>query len=308
MPSRRSARSAARSAGGAPRASSAITGSTARRRRRTSWPRCAGRTRRRSPPRAATTTRSALPLTLTRIEPDTELVVCEMGMRGLGQIAELCAIARPDVGVITSIGPVHLELLGTVENVARAKAEVVGALPAGGTAVVPGRSPAGAVPRPRRHRDSPLRQAERDVVRARSRAAAGSASTSAARRSSSSSRSPRGTRRRTRLAALLAVKAPRPPAAAGASRGRALALARRGVAASGRRPADQRFVQREPDLHARSARAPRGARGPHRRGARRDGRARPDVARVPPGDRRARERPRHRRRARSRGARARLRR
>jgi UDP-N-acetylmuramoyl-tripeptide--D-alanyl-D-alanine ligase len=78
-----------------------------------------------------------LPLTLTRIEPETEIVVCELGMRGLGQIAELCAIARPDVGVITSIGPVHLELLGTVERVAEAKAEVVAALPAGGTAVVP---------------------------------------------------------------------------------------------------------------------------------------------------------------------------
>jgi len=78
-----------------------------------------------------------LPLTLTRIEPDTEVVVCEMGMRGLGQIAELCAIARPDVGVITSIGPVHLELLGTVERVAEAKAEVVGSLPEGGIAVVP---------------------------------------------------------------------------------------------------------------------------------------------------------------------------
>jgi UDP-N-acetylmuramoyl-tripeptide--D-alanyl-D-alanine ligase len=78
-----------------------------------------------------------LPLTLTRIEPDTEVVVCEMGMRGLGQIAELCAIARPDVGVITSIGPVHLELLGTVDKVAQAKAEVVAALPPGGTAVVP---------------------------------------------------------------------------------------------------------------------------------------------------------------------------
>jgi UDP-N-acetylmuramoyl-tripeptide--D-alanyl-D-alanine ligase len=78
-----------------------------------------------------------LPLTLARIEPDTELVVCEMGMRGLGHIAELCAAARPDVGVITSIGPVHLELLGTLENVAAAKAEVVGSLPAGGVAVVP---------------------------------------------------------------------------------------------------------------------------------------------------------------------------
>ena len=78
-----------------------------------------------------------LPLTLTRIEPDTEVVVCEMGMRGLGQIAELCAIARPDVGLITSIGPVHLELLDTVERVAEAKAEVVAALPQGGVAVVP---------------------------------------------------------------------------------------------------------------------------------------------------------------------------
>ena len=78
-----------------------------------------------------------LPLTLTRIEPDTEVVITEMGMRGLGQIAELCAIARPDVGVISSIGPVHLELVGTVENVARAKAEVVASLPPGGTAVVP---------------------------------------------------------------------------------------------------------------------------------------------------------------------------
>jgi UDP-N-acetylmuramoyl-tripeptide--D-alanyl-D-alanine ligase len=78
-----------------------------------------------------------LPLTLARIEPDTEVVVCEMGMRGLGQIAELCAVARPDVGVITSIGPVHLELLGTLENVAAAKAEVVAALPEGGVAVVP---------------------------------------------------------------------------------------------------------------------------------------------------------------------------
>jgi UDP-N-acetylmuramoyl-tripeptide--D-alanyl-D-alanine ligase len=78
-----------------------------------------------------------LPLTIARIEPGTEVVVAEMGMRGLGQIAELCAVARPHVGVITSIGPVHLELLGTVERVAQAKAEVVAALPPGGTAVVP---------------------------------------------------------------------------------------------------------------------------------------------------------------------------
>ena len=62
-------------------------------------------------------------------------------MRGLGQIAELAAIARPRIGVITSIAPVHLELLGTVESVARAKAELVAALPPGGTAVVPAGEP-----------------------------------------------------------------------------------------------------------------------------------------------------------------------
>jgi UDP-N-acetylmuramoyl-tripeptide--D-alanyl-D-alanine ligase len=82
-----------------------------------------------------------LPLTLCKIEPDTEIAVVEMGMRGLGQIAELCAVARPDVGVITSVGPVHLELLGSVERVAQAKAEVVEALPAGGAAIVPANQP-----------------------------------------------------------------------------------------------------------------------------------------------------------------------
>ena len=78
-----------------------------------------------------------VPLTLGRLEPDTELCIVEMGMRGFGQIAELCEIARPDVGVITAIGPVHLELVGSVEGVARAKAELLASLPAGGIAVVP---------------------------------------------------------------------------------------------------------------------------------------------------------------------------
>jgi UDP-N-acetylmuramoyl-tripeptide--D-alanyl-D-alanine ligase len=82
-----------------------------------------------------------LPLTLCKLEPDTEVAVVEMGMRGLGQIAELCEIARPDVGVITAIGPVHLELLGTVERVAQAKAELIAALPPGGAAVVPANEP-----------------------------------------------------------------------------------------------------------------------------------------------------------------------
>jgi UDP-N-acetylmuramoyl-tripeptide--D-alanyl-D-alanine ligase len=78
-----------------------------------------------------------LPLTLCRLELDTEVAIVEMGMRGLGQIAELCAVARPDVGIITTVGPVHLELLGTIERVVEAKAELIEALPVGGTAVVP---------------------------------------------------------------------------------------------------------------------------------------------------------------------------
>jgi UDP-N-acetylmuramoyl-tripeptide--D-alanyl-D-alanine ligase len=66
-----------------------------------------------------------LPLTLCRVEADTDVVVTEMGMRGAGQIRALAEIARPTVGVITSIGPVHIELLGSIENIARAKAELL---------------------------------------------------------------------------------------------------------------------------------------------------------------------------------------
>jgi UDP-N-acetylmuramoyl-tripeptide--D-alanyl-D-alanine ligase len=66
-----------------------------------------------------------LPLTLCRVEPDTDVVVTEMGMRGAGQIRALAEIARPHIGLITAIAPVHLELLGSIENVARAKAELL---------------------------------------------------------------------------------------------------------------------------------------------------------------------------------------
>ncbi len=78
-----------------------------------------------------------VPLTLGRVEPETEICIVEMGMRGFGQIAELCEIARPHVGVITAIGPVHLELVGSVDGVARSKAELLAALPEDGIAVVP---------------------------------------------------------------------------------------------------------------------------------------------------------------------------
>ena len=78
-----------------------------------------------------------LPLTVLALEPETRVLVTEMGMRGLGQVAELCAVARPTLALVTSIGPEHLELVGTVEDVARANAEAIDALPSGGTAVVP---------------------------------------------------------------------------------------------------------------------------------------------------------------------------
>jgi UDP-N-acetylmuramoyl-tripeptide--D-alanyl-D-alanine ligase len=78
-----------------------------------------------------------VPLTLLRIERDTEAAVVEMAMRGVGEIAHLAAIAAPEMGLITGIGPVHLELLGSVGRVAAAKAELLAALPADGLAVVP---------------------------------------------------------------------------------------------------------------------------------------------------------------------------
>jgi UDP-N-acetylmuramoyl-tripeptide--D-alanyl-D-alanine ligase len=82
-----------------------------------------------------------LPLTVLRLEPETRVLVTEMGMRGLRQIAVLCEIARPTLALITSIGPEHLELVGTIEDVARANAEAIAALPEGGIAVVPKNEP-----------------------------------------------------------------------------------------------------------------------------------------------------------------------
>jgi UDP-N-acetylmuramoyl-tripeptide--D-alanyl-D-alanine ligase len=82
-----------------------------------------------------------VPLTLCRLEPETEVCILELAMRGFGQIAELCAIARPQIGVITNVGPVHLELVESIEGVRRAKGELVRALPPGGTAIVPSHFP-----------------------------------------------------------------------------------------------------------------------------------------------------------------------
>ncbi len=87
--------------------------------------------------RANLNTEIGLPLEILSAALQTEVLVLEMAMRGAGQIGELARIAEPDVGVIVSIGPVHLELLGTIEAIAAAKSELIAELPAGGTVIVP---------------------------------------------------------------------------------------------------------------------------------------------------------------------------
>ena len=82
-------------------------------------------------------TEIGLPISLLEAESGVRSLVLEMAMRGKGQIAELMAIAEPDIGAITNVGPVHTELLGSVEAVAAAKAEMLETLPDGAHAVVP---------------------------------------------------------------------------------------------------------------------------------------------------------------------------
>jgi UDP-N-acetylmuramoyl-tripeptide--D-alanyl-D-alanine ligase len=82
-------------------------------------------------------TEIGLPLAILAAPADTEALVLELAMRGPSQIAELTGISQPDVGVVVNVGPVHLEVMGTLEAVAEAKAELIRDMPAGGTAVVP---------------------------------------------------------------------------------------------------------------------------------------------------------------------------
>lgn len=81
-------------------------------------------------------TEIGMALTLLRREPDHQAIVVEMGMRGPGQIASLVRIARPAIGVVTNVSPVHIELLGSLDAVALAKQELVEGLPADGIAIL----------------------------------------------------------------------------------------------------------------------------------------------------------------------------
>lgn len=97
-----------------------------------------------------------LPLTLLRLRREHQRAVLEMGMYALGEITQLCEWARPSIGVLTNVGPVHLERLGAIERIAQAKSELPSALPPaedGGVAIL--------------NRDDPLVWAMAGITRAR---------------------------------------------------------------------------------------------------------------------------------------------
>lgn len=94
-----------------------------------------------------------LPLTLLQLSEKHQRAVLEMGMYALGEIRDLCHIAQPTIGVVTNVGPSHLERLGTLERIAQAKSELVEALPPEGAAILNG--------------DDPLVRAMKEKTRAR---------------------------------------------------------------------------------------------------------------------------------------------
>jgi UDP-N-acetylmuramoyl-tripeptide--D-alanyl-D-alanine ligase len=77
-----------------------------------------------------------VPLTIANAPDDVDVLVLEMGARGVGHIAELCDVGRPTVGVVTTVALAHSELFGSIEGVAAAKGELIESLPPGGCAVL----------------------------------------------------------------------------------------------------------------------------------------------------------------------------
>jgi UDP-N-acetylmuramoyl-tripeptide--D-alanyl-D-alanine ligase len=82
-----------------------------------------------------------LPLTILASDPRTEVLVLEMGATHAGDIQYLCAIAPPDIGILTAISPVHLDSFGTLEDLAAAKGELALSLPESGTLIAPAGAP-----------------------------------------------------------------------------------------------------------------------------------------------------------------------
>lgn len=77
-----------------------------------------------------------VPLTLLGINDNHKAAVVEIGMRGLHQIESLAKIVKPNIGIVTNVGETHIELLGSIENIAKAKSELVEAIPNGGTVIL----------------------------------------------------------------------------------------------------------------------------------------------------------------------------
>jgi len=82
-------------------------------------------------------TETGVPLTILQLEPEHQALVLEMGMQAPGEIARLAALAQPRVGIITTVGTVHLEFFDSQQDLARAKGELLAALPPDGLAVLP---------------------------------------------------------------------------------------------------------------------------------------------------------------------------
>jgi UDP-N-acetylmuramoyl-tripeptide--D-alanyl-D-alanine ligase len=87
--------------------------------------------------RASHNNELGVPLTLALLEPETALCICELGTGTPGELAALCATVQPDVGVLTAIGPEHLEFFGSVDGVAAEEAALLAALPPGAPVVIP---------------------------------------------------------------------------------------------------------------------------------------------------------------------------
>ena len=89
-------------------------------------------------PEGSFNTEVGVPLTIFRADESTRFLILEMGMRGAGHIALLCRIAQPQIGVLLNVGSAHLGLLGSREEVAKAKGELIASLPADGLAILNG--------------------------------------------------------------------------------------------------------------------------------------------------------------------------
>src|SRR3989440_11416098 len=81
-------------------------------------------------------TETGVPLTILSLEPHHSALVLEMGMQRAGDIGRLAAVAKPVIGIVTNVGVVHIEFFSSREDLARAKGELVAALPPEGLAVL----------------------------------------------------------------------------------------------------------------------------------------------------------------------------